>query len=176
MLPAGFLREPLKNLRRAHIFIITRSDEAEAFESLRKQLQQVNPDAPIFTAKHAFAGIHDIVTKETVELSHLADICMLAVCGLARPASFQRLLHKQNLRIVETLDFPDHHWFSEQDIERIRQIVIKQRLDAIVTTEKDEARLGLFAERLNVPIYAVAMTLRVAPACEFENLLLIRAS
>jgi len=171
MLPAGFLREPLHNLQRAHAFVITRSDEVEDIEPIRRQLQRFNPAAPVFTARHIFDHIHDALTQEPVKATDLATHRLLAVSGLANPASFHRLLHSLKLPVLDALDFPDHHWFSEQDIDQIRRNIVSQHFDAVVTTEKDEVRLCTLAEQVGVPIYTVAITLHVDPARQFETLL-----
>lgn len=172
MLPAGLLREPLSNLRRAHAVVITRSDEVEDVEPLRRELQRITSEVPIFTARHVFEGVHDMLTGECVAVEYLRTHRLLAVSGLANPASFRRLWHSLNLPIVHTLDFPDHHWFSEADFKRIRSTLANQKLDALMTTEKDEVRMGILAEQIEVPIYAVAMTMHVRPAMEFTEFLL----
>jgi tetraacyldisaccharide 4'-kinase len=101
---------------------------------------------------------------------------LLAVSGLANPDSFQRVLDGLGLPVDHTLVFPNHHWFTERDIERIGDTIAMHQLDAIITTEKDEVRLGLFAERLDVPIYTVAITMQVQPAQEFEEFVLRMAA
>ena len=40
------------------------------------------------------------------------------------------------------MSFPDHHWYSRSDLDAIRQSFIDLKADAIVTTEKDVARLA----------------------------------
>jgi tetraacyldisaccharide 4'-kinase len=174
LLPAGFLREPLANLRRAHAIVITRSNEAENIEPLRRQLQRLTPEAPVFTARHVFDGVHEAITGECIEIEHLRTCRLLAVSGLANPASFHRLLHGLDIPIIQTLDFPDHHWFSETDFERIRHTLANQHLDAVVTTEKDEVRIDILAE--HVPIYAVAIALHVQPDTEFTEFLLSQSA
>lgn len=172
MLPAGFLREPLRNLRRAHIFVITRSDEVNDLAPLRARLQSLNPNAPIFTARHAFAGIRNLATGENVAVKTLTDQRLLAVCGLANPASFHRLLATLNLTATKRLDFPDHHWFSKHDIEYIQQTLASENLDAFITTEKDEARLRMITARMNRPLYVVTIAISVEPYADFEDRLL----
>ncbi len=50
MIPAGLLREPLKNLSRADVIVITRADIAGNIEKLRTEISDLNTHAPVFTA------------------------------------------------------------------------------------------------------------------------------
>jgi tetraacyldisaccharide 4'-kinase len=170
LLPAGLLREPLRNLARAHAFVITRSDEIADVEPLRQQLQALNPQAPIFTAQHRFDGIRNATTGESVELTTLKYQRLLAVSGLGNPASFHWLLNEIGLARGYTLDFPDHHWYSEQDIDAINRTLQEHKLAAIITTEKDEVKLLPHADRLNAPVYTVTISMHVEPQEEFGKL------
>ena len=117
-----------------------------------------------------------MLTGGGVEAEDLRTHRLLAVSGLANPASFHRVLHGLHISGFQTLDFPDHHWFSEADSEQIRYALVNQQLDALVTTEKDEVRLSKLAERAEVPIYVVAITLHVQPDAEFMEFLLSQSA
>ena len=172
LLPAGFLREPVENLTRAHAFVITRSDEAADLAPLCQRLRQINPAAPIFRGRHVFDELRQAGTEERLELARLQGKRLLSVSGVGNPASFQRLLAQLGVNVVKTLDFPDHHWYAAQDLAAMQQAITAGRLDALVTTEKDEAKLALHADFLGVPIYVIAITIEVQPQQEFEQLLL----
>jgi tetraacyldisaccharide 4'-kinase len=169
LLPAGLLREPLRNLARAQAFVITRSDEVADITPIREQLHALNPQAPIFIAQHRFDGIRDATTGESIELTALTQQRLLTVSGLGNPASFHQLLSEIGLIPAHTLDFPDHQWYTTQDIDTINRILRERKLAEIVTTEKDEIKLLQHADRLNAPVYTVTITMHVEPEAEFET-------
>ncbi len=57
MLPAGRMREPAENLRRADAVVITRADLVESIEDLRSQISNYAPAASVFTAENAVSDI-----------------------------------------------------------------------------------------------------------------------
>lgn len=172
LLPAGLLREPRHHLRRAHAFVITRSDEVADIEFICQQLHAISPDVPIFTGVHEYDGIRKIATSEYIRHGILNTQRLLAVSGLGNPESFHRLLKKCGLHLVHTLDFPDHHWYSEQDAITIRQVLIEHNIDAVITTEKDETKLAQYSHTLGVPCYVMTIRLHIQPEKEFEERLL----
>lgn len=171
LLPAGFLREPLDHLRRARAFVITRSNEAPDIAPILRRLQQITPDGRIFTGAHALDVIRPIASDSPVDLTSLRRKRLLAVSGLGNPRSFHALLNGQGLTMVSHLDFPDHHWYTEQDIEGIRRLVTQKQIDAIMTTEKDEAKLLPYFQGLGV-CYVATIRLDIQPEKEFEQFLL----
>ncbi len=141
LLPAGLLREPVAHLSRASAFVITRSDEVTDCSQIVAALRQVNSDAPIFFGIHAYDSLHLLGQIAPVALAALHEKRLLAICGLGNPASFHRLIRGCGLPIETTLDFPDHHWYAEQDIHQINEKIRRHGIDAIITTEKDEPKL-----------------------------------
>ena len=173
LLPAGFLREPLDHLRRAQAFVITRSNEVHDVAPISRRLQQIAPDASIFTGIHALDVIRPMASSSPVKLTSLRGKRVLAVSGLGNPQSFHALLSGHGLHVVSHLDFPDHHWYTTKDIERIRQIAAQEKIDAIITTEKDEVKLAcLLGNSETIPYYIAAIRLRIQPEDVFERFLL----
>ena len=172
LLPAGFLREPVENLARAHAFLITRSDEIDDTSEIEQQLRQFNPHVPIFKGIHALDEIQDTVTGETLTVGALQRKRLLVVSGLGNPASFHRLLTTQGLAIAKHLDFPDHHWYTEQDAHEIRHIAAEDHIDALVTTEKDKVKLLSYSSLLQIPCYVITIQLEIHPKETFEKFVL----
>jgi tetraacyldisaccharide 4'-kinase len=171
LLPAGFLREPVENLARAHAVVITRSDEVANLSPICQRIRQINPKAPIFQGLHAYDEIRRADTGEPMPLEKLKDKRILGVSGLANPASFHRLLDNLGLAVVKYLDFPDHHWYTKQDAQHILRIIAEHHIDAVVTTEKDDVKLSLYFELLEVPVYVMMIKIDVQPEKEYEELL-----
>lgn len=72
---------------------------------------------------------------------------VLAFAGIGRPEKFFETLRALGAEVVETEAFPDHHAFSPREIAGL-QSRAKRRGAALVTTEKDAARLGSAADQL----------------------------
>jgi tetraacyldisaccharide 4'-kinase len=65
----------------------------------------------------------------------------LAFAGIADPGKFHRSLAESGATIGHTINFPDHHLFSEAECEAILTEA-KQRNLVPITTEKDRVRLN----------------------------------
>ena len=148
MLPLGLLREPASQKRRADIVIVTKAPrnitpmEKRLFEHdiniLSHQhiyfttIKYGNP-VPVFSPNPE-VGTIDFKSK---------DLSILLVSGIASPSLLVDEV-KEAYRDVTTVSFPDHHNFSQSDINNIlRQYnSIKNKDKVILTTEKDAARLA----------------------------------
>jgi tetraacyldisaccharide 4'-kinase len=96
---------------------------------------------------------------------------VLGVCGIARPVLFQNHLQEKYSQ-VQFKSFPDHHLFTEKDIDWIvyeyEQIKIENKI--IITTEKDYQKLlqSAFIEKISpLPLYY--LPIEIAFSQEDEN-------
>ena len=64
----------------------------------------------------------------------------LYFCGIGNPEEFENTLNKYKFKISKKFIFPDHHSYSNNDLEKINKIAFKNKLE-IITTEKDYERL-----------------------------------
>ncbi len=89
---------------------------------------------------------------------------VVAVAGIARPERFFRALGEQGYDVIRELRFPDHHWYSASDLDRIRTAAQESGADLVVTTEKDAVRVA------PQPGWAVLpMTVAIEPADLFAS-------
>jgi tetraacyldisaccharide 4'-kinase len=134
MLPTGNLRESRSGAKRANVIIITKcpKDLSElAQETIRKR---IGLPVPVF-----FSFIdYDSEVYNEFESKNVMDIRgvdKLLLAGIAKPETFFAYLQaEKNVK----MEFPDHHNFSEKDIEEIKN---KATNKLIITTEKDYVRL-----------------------------------
>ena len=61
-------------------------------------------------------------------------------CGIGNPVEFENTLNKYKFKISKKLIFPDHHNYTNIDLEKIKKIASNNQLE-IITTEKDFKRL-----------------------------------
>ena len=132
LLPAGRLREPEKNYRRADLLVINNK-----FESV--ELIENKKNKPKVVCSYQFEGLLNY-KSETRTINEIKNAVVF--CGIGAPRSFLQLPGMQNINIVEYLEFPDHHNFSIKDLEKIISAYEKSaKADIILTTQKDFVRL-----------------------------------
>ena len=139
MLPAGPFREPIRALRRADIVVVT-----GAHQRWRTMLQGRFDESRIFFASLSPRGLLGRTEDGLKELplGELAGSRVLAVCAVAMPERFYDAIRECEATIIETLEFPDHHSYSEGDWREINRN--RNQVDMIVTTEKDYVKLARF--------------------------------
>ena len=122
-IPAGPLREPLSRaLRRAAGVVLMGEDEWGVAKEIG--------DKPLFRAFIA----------PDVEPTLWAQKKLAAFAGIGRPQKFFQTLMNIGAELVKTHSFPDHHPYSEQEIEAM--IKDAEKRDAtLITTTKDYVRI-----------------------------------
>lgn len=160
LLPRGRLREPAASLARAHALLVTRADEGGEREKLRGRLRHAAPGLPLGWARHRPTAVIDLSTGTAGELGALEGRRVLAVSGIANPASFERALRSRGAELAGRLRYPDHHAYTAGDRAAIAQAVAELRADAVLTTEKDAVRLAPLLP-LPRPAFALRVELEV---------------
>jgi tetraacyldisaccharide 4'-kinase len=136
MLPTGNLRESRGGANRASIVIVTKCPKnlsEEKQEEIRLKLKLTGSQQIYFT----FIDYDDAIYGED-EKVYVKDIkaeTKLLLAGIAKPKPFFDFLKNEK---DECLTFPDHHHFSENDLNDIQN---KAQNKKIITTEKDYVRL-----------------------------------
>ena len=138
ILPTGNLRESRSGIRRADIIIVTKCPtdiSSDTQKKIRKKIQRyLKKDKPVFFSYIAYAD--DLYSEtEQINLNNFQFVDKLVVAGIAKPEPFFAYLQAVK---KSTMVFPDHHSFTEKDIEMILEAANGRK---IVTTEKDFVRL-----------------------------------
>lgn len=137
VLPTGNLREGRIGAKRADAIVVTKcplhlNDNAK--QKIKGRLRPyVSPDK-IYFSSIRYAQFKNFQHQD--EAITLNDIAVLT--GIANGEDVLNELEKFN--IVEHFKFADHHNFTEQDLDRIAEILAQRELP-IITTEKDMVRL-----------------------------------
>lgn len=140
LIPLGLLREPVTGARRADIIVITNAQNAgkDRIESLKKDIRAAaGADKPIVTAGGRGTGFFDLHGSKIPAPTGPAFL----FCGIANPGRFEESLISEGVAVAGRMVFSDHHQYSNDDIARIFREAQKSGALAIVTTEKDAARL-----------------------------------
>ncbi len=159
ILPFGGLRESRKASSRADVIIVSKCPLNISETAKNEFVKNINPlpHQQVFFTGINYSQPVDFFTGLPVAIAPTANIVL--ACGIAKPEPLVAYL-KQQAANVHLLRYPDHHYFSRNNLEEIRQTF--QGWDAadkmIVTTEKDAVRLAIHAETLrewNIPIVVV---------------------
>lgn len=73
---------------------------------------------------------------------------VVAFCGIARAEQFFAGLRKLDVDLAQTISFPDHHRYTQLDIDRLLKAQVDSGAEGFVTTEKDEINLGSLISEL----------------------------
>ena len=141
LLPRGRLREPIAGLRRAAAVLLTRADQGDDPEGIRRRLAAVAPGCPVGSAVFRPRGLRDLTAARERPLAELRGARVLAVSGIGNPGSFHRTVREAGGLLVGSLAYPDHHAFTEEDRRRMGEAARLHAADWIVTTDKDAVRL-----------------------------------
>jgi tetraacyldisaccharide 4'-kinase len=147
VLPRGPLREPLTALNRAGLIWLRESSRPVPLPPF---------SAPVVRVRYVASGW--VGQEGAVEpLESLRGQRVVALCGIARPSSFEKSLEEVGVERLRTFAFADHHAFTAAELARVQEAATA--LGArIVTTEKDRVRLpsgfGAWALRLEVQFLA----------------------
>jgi tetraacyldisaccharide 4'-kinase len=171
LLPAGNLREPLRNYNRAEAVLITKAplplNLVDQIEIRRKIDTRIDQRISFSTIK--YGSLVSLNTKETKE--HITDETIFLFTGIANPKPLFTYLSQFSLSI-EQFEYPDHHQFTIENIKELitafNQHPAKEKI--IITTEKDSKRLlgvNLKDLLLNLPIYYLPIEIELASKDKF---------
>jgi tetraacyldisaccharide 4'-kinase len=159
LLPRGILREPIKHLKRASYVFLTKSDGVRDVE-LEELIQKHNPGVDVIECAHRPQYLQRFGTDERQPLEWLRGKKVGAFSGIAVPESFEKFVRDLGGHIAFTRRFLDHYRFTSADFVEIFTEGIEQKVEFIVTTEKDAVRLpdGLPCA---VPIYYLRLEIDI---------------
>jgi tetraacyldisaccharide 4'-kinase len=145
LLPAGNLREPLKAALRAAVIAIPAED-------------------PEFEAELRAWGWQGQVWSlwRHMEVPAISGSA-LAFCGIAHPDQFFAGLEASGLHIAAKRAFHDHHRYKGRDLDQLMAAARSTETTALITTEKDQVRLGRLGSSLPefMPLLTARLTIKI---------------
>jgi len=141
LFPAGILREPLGQLGRADVVLITRASAAADLASLKERISRYTA-ADILTSNVVPRDLVNLATGAAFPLEGLRGSAVIAAAGIGRPGSFRSLLESLGAEVRDLKAFPDHHRYGPPDLEELRRLATDRGAGMIVTTEKDAVKLA----------------------------------
>jgi len=124
-IPSGPLRENLSALKEADCVMIN----GKKNKDIENKIFSENEKIKIFYINYQPQNINEFQNKN-----------IIAFAGIGNPENFFDLLKNNNLNIIDTINFPDHHKYSEKELENLLG-KIKENNTILLTTEKDYLRI-----------------------------------
>lgn len=160
VLPLGALREPISEVKRADKIIVVNKSinekKAKSFANLLKKKY----NKPLFICNMEPADVYNIQTKKIIDDS----MPVIAFCAIGQPEQFYKYLQRYD--IMATKSYPDHHLYTKDDIEELKNLMKKNDAKCLITTEKDAVKIQALLND-NEQIYA----LKLKPSLDLRGLL-----
>lgn len=140
LLPRGILREPIRQMERASYVFLTKSEEKPSAELL-DTLNRHRSESEWIECSHQPKYLQSVFDSEQLPLDWLKGKRVGALSGIAVPESFETFLTELGASVIVPFRFLDHHRFSELELRQVKEKISKERLQVLVTTEKDAVRI-----------------------------------
>ena len=128
LIPAGPLRENLNSITKYDAIFLNGNDENVS--DLKLLIKKYNPNIKIFETQYIPNNINNLNNKDKY----------IIFSGIGNPEVFKKTLVKNKFNIIKEIIFPDHHQYTNKDIDMIKEYA--KKLDAkILTTEKDYVKI-----------------------------------
>jgi tetraacyldisaccharide 4'-kinase len=144
VLPRGLLREPLKEIRRADLAMISRSDQVSEseLESLEQQLRRYHPDLPNVRCNHSPKRLLEY-PDQFMPTESLAGQRVAVVSAIGNPDSFVRTVENCGAKIVNSKTLPDHDAYAPETVRQLQDWIVSlgDSISRVVCTHKDLVKL-----------------------------------
>lgn len=166
LLPFGHLREPLTSLQRASVLCFADSVTQDMKNTLFDNISHLPKEIYTYSTK-----IRKIRRAwQSNDESPQNKICEV-LTSIAHPERFHQLLQKSGWELTNIYPFPDHYYFTEQDILRICKSNIQSDKSIYMTT-KDEGKLSYFKhifEQYSIECYVVEIETYIENQEQFNS-------
>jgi len=160
LLPAGRLREPWSEMRRADLLVFTRTETSQGSAVAVAKPREI----PVFSAATTLLGWRRMGNGADARLVDSAEVGagpFFAFCGIGNPAAFFADLKSWGMTVAGSRAFADHHKYSVEDERGILNEARAVGAVALMTTEKDAQNFAgpAFA---GMPVYVAVIDLKIS--------------
>lgn len=167
VLPRGTLREPLHNLARGDLFLLTKTDQSSKLSrmQLRNTIAKYNGKAQVVESIHHpknFVEIADWykgISENIRDLEELKGKDVMVFSAIGNPSSFEQTLSSIGLNILEAVRYPDHHDYGMLEMQYINERASSLKAVAMIATAKDAVKIPtefIYSAR-EIPLYILNM-------------------
>ena len=174
LLPRGILRQPLSSLKRADVFVLTKTNLNADIDDIKDTLNRLNPSGIIIESIHQPSRFYNInKPDELFDTEILKGKTVTLFSGIGDPDSFENLIINLGVKIGLSFRFDDHHNYTRQDLDKLIKGSKDKNIDTIITTQKDAARLyELRLATLDLRLLVLRVELVIKDEQKFCNRLL----
>lgn len=165
LLPHGRLRESVDGMSRADCVVITRCDQVANVDALRDEISQLVKGRPIFESQMRMVRVSPL--KNGGE-SLAPPVRVGAFCAVGNAASFFSMVRQAGYEIAVEKAFPDHHVYSQEEIDAISRVARDEGAEVLVTTAKDAVKLRTLS--FSIPCYVAEIQIAIEDAEGFGRL------
>ena len=172
MLPCGILREPLEELKRADMFILTHTDQCNKnkISFIINRLREFSNNTPIVETVHKPICLESITDNTTIEINYLNNKKVFAFCAIGNPLSFKKSIESSGAKIIGFHASPDHHIYSDAELNELNKKAQNIKPDAIIITQKDKVKIKNSSLTWNSPVWSLKVKINIVKGFEiFEN-------
>jgi len=169
LLPRGLLREPLANLKRADLLVLSRADAVDDMRRrlIRSEVARHAGELPWVEVIHEPAQLVRS-SGPSLGLDQLRGERVAAFCGIGNPQGFQHSLRTCGIECVGFREFADHHGYDASDVAALAQWGSDLRATALVCTCKDLVKIQ--ADALgDVPLWALEIGMAIRAGQDVLN-------
>ncbi len=183
MLPAGNRREPFSAVKRGDLIIITNAEPENNYQNLIIFIKKIYSGIPILLSRHEikyFIPVSNIMdfNKGISDWGKLSPAEMegktiLAFSGIANNNNFFTCLKRLGINVIKTISYMDHYSYTEKDIKNILSAALSDKIDLVITTEKDAVKISRIKESVSseIPIYFSKLNLAFHDKKDSQTLL-----
>jgi tetraacyldisaccharide 4'-kinase len=176
IMPRGTLREPVKAIKRAGVFVLTRTSKipdhkADFLKTLSDfEFKNSVADTPVFATTHephVAKIVTHVLNKTTLpEKPDIDGILFFAFSGIAKNDDFRNSVKNMGGMIQDYMEFSDHYSYRDSDLEKIVEKATESGAQCIITTEKDYVRT---AGRIKWPLDLYVIGVDISFGCDEEK-------
>lgn len=169
--PAGLAREGVDALFYANVVCFSKANVGKYIDVWEEAVDRYARKAVKLTAGHYPAGVRELGDDRPLSLAEIDGRRVLALAGVGDFGGFISTLEEVGAVVAVRRPFPDHHLYKKSELAAVERSAFAADCVAIVTTAKDEARIGKWKSR--VPVYVLDVKTEVtAGEPELESALL----
>ena len=128
LIPAGPLREKVNSVKKYDAVVLNGDPSLNKF--IIEKLKEINKNLKIFEISYTISNIEKFNKNSNYVI----------FSGIANSGNFLKILKKNNFKINKEFIYPDHHTYSNNELEKIISYA-KENNAKIITTEKDYYKL-----------------------------------
>ena len=167
LLPYGRLREKPEGLSRADCVVITRCDQVDSVDALRDEILRLAGERPIFKSEMRAVRVSSLKNPSQT-LSPPARIA--AFCAVGNPYSFFENVRRMGFEIGLQKSFPDHHVYTQDEIDSLAQAANEAGATSLITTAKDAVKLRTLS--FSIPCHVLELEISIENSDAFTRLII----